>query len=283
LISFIEIFTLVQIAGAAASSFETHRTERTTSMGSKKIAVVGATGRLGHHAVEVLRERGHEVVPASRSTGVDVVSGEGLGAALEGVEAIVDAATGPSPDEREATEFFTTAAANLQRAGAERGVKEIVAVSIIGIDHFDGGYYAAKIAHERAHRDGPVPARLLRASQFHEFVAELVKWGTQGETAHLGEMRTQLVAARTVAEAIADLLDGGAGAPRGNPVSEIAGPREENLVEMARLLVARNGDQLTIEGGEAPDDPEQLWPAGALLPGPIAKLAGPTFEEWLKS
>jgi uncharacterized protein YbjT (DUF2867 family) len=248
----------------------------------KKIAVVGATGRLGRHAVEVLRERGHEVVPASRSTGVDVVSGEGLGEALEGVEAIVDAATGPSPDEREATEFFTAAAANLQRAGAERGVKEIVAVSIIGIDHFHGGYYAAKIAHERAHRDGPVPTRLLRASQFHEFVTELVKWGTQGDTAFLGEMRTQLVAARTVAEAIADLLDGAAGAPRGNPMAEIAGPREESLAEVARLLVASNGDQLTVEGGEAADDPEHLWPAGALLPGPLAKLDGPTFADWLK-
>lgn len=247
----------------------------------KKIAVVGATGRLGRHAVEVLRERGHEVVPASRATGVDVISGDGLGAALEGVEAIVDAATGPSPDQQEATEFFTTAAANLQRAGTERGVAEIVAVSIIGVDHFHTGYYAAKVAHERVHRDGPVPTRFLRASQFHEFVGELVKWGTQGETAYLAEMRTQLIAARSVAEALADLLDGATGAPLGNPVSEVAGPREENLVEAAKLLIAKRGDQLRIAATEAQDDPEGVWAAGALLPGPIAKLAGPTFADWL--
>ncbi len=125
--------------------------------------------------------------------------------------------------------------------------------------------------------------RILRAGQFHEYVAEMVKWGIQGDTAYVAEMRTQLVAAGTVAEALADLVDGADGAPRGNPVSEVAGPREENLVDVAKLQVAKHGDDLEIQAGEAPDDPEHLWAAGALLPGPIAKLAGPTFEEWLNA
>ncbi|HXS32304.1 MAG TPA: NAD(P)H-binding protein [Solirubrobacterales bacterium] len=147
----------------------------------KKIAVAGATGRLGRPTVEILRERGHEVVPISRSEGVDVITGEGLAAALEGVDLIIDAATSPSPDQAQATEFFTTAARNLQQAGAERGVEAILVVSIIGTDHFNTGYNAAKVVQERAHLDGPVPARILRAAQFHEFVAELVEWSTQGE------------------------------------------------------------------------------------------------------
>src|SRR4051794_32398687 len=105
----------------------------------KKIAVTGATGRLGRHTVEILRERGHEVVPISRADGIDVITGEGLAAALEGVDLIIDAATGSSPDQAEATEFFTTAAGNLQRLGAERGVKDILVVSIIGTDHFNTG------------------------------------------------------------------------------------------------------------------------------------------------
>lgn len=247
----------------------------------KKIAVAGATGRLGTHIVEVLRERGNEVVPISRATGVDVITGEGLGEALQGAELIVDAATGPSPDEAAAIEFFSTAARNLQQAGTERDVKEILAVSIIGIDHFHTGYYAGKVAHERVHREGPVPVRILRASQFHEFVGELVKWGTQGDVSYLAGMRTQLVAARSVAEALADLAEGADGAPLGDPVSEVAGPREERLAEAAKLLVAKNGNGLEIREGEAPDDPEGLWLAGALLPGPVAKLAGPTFEQWL--
>jgi uncharacterized protein YbjT (DUF2867 family) len=245
----------------------------------KKIAVAGATGRLGRPAVEILRERGHEVVPISRGSGVDVISGEGLAAALEGVELIVDAATSPTPEG--AAEFFASSVRNLQQAGAERGVEGIVVVSIIGTDHFDSGYNAAKLTQERAHLDGPVPARILRAAQFHEFVAPLVEWGRQGEVSQVPEMRTQLVAARSVAEALADLVDVADSAPRGNPIAEVAGPREESLVEAARLFAAQQGNGLRIDAGEWPEDPEGLYPAGALLPGPVAKLAGPTYEEWL--
>ena len=247
----------------------------------KKIAVAGATGRLGRPTVEILRERGHEVVPISRRDGVDVITGEGLPATLEGVDLIIDAATGPSPDQAEATEFFTTAARNLQQAGAERGVEGVLVVSIIGADHFNTGYNAAKVAQEQAHLNGPVPARILRAAQFHEFVEQLVEWGTQGDTAYLPQMRTQLVAARTVAEALADLVDEADSAPIGNPVAEVAGPREENLLEAAKLLAAQRGNGLRIEAGEFFEDPEGLYPAGAVLPGPVAKLAGPTYEEWL--
>lgn len=247
----------------------------------KKIAVAGATGRLGRHTVEILRERGHEVVPISRGDGVDVITGDGLAAALEGVDLVIDGATGPSPDQAEATEFFTTAARNLQQAGAERGVAGMLVVSIIGTDHFNTGYNAAKVVQERTHFDGPVPTRVLRAAQFHEFVAQLVEWGTQGETAYLPEMRTQLVAARSVAEALADIVDEADSAPLGNPVAEVAGPREESLLEVARLLAAKRGNGLRIEAGDFFEDPEGLYPAGAVLPGPVAKLAGPTYEEWL--
>jgi uncharacterized protein YbjT (DUF2867 family) len=246
----------------------------------KKIAVAGATGRLGRHAVEILRERGHEVVPISRGAGVDVISGEGLAAALEGVELIIDAATAATPEG--AAEFFTTSVANLQRAGAEADVGSILVVSIIGTDHFESGYNAAKVTQERAHLGGPVPARILRAAQFHEFVAELVEWGRQGDVSHVADARTQLVSARTVAEALADLIGGADSAPVGNPISEVAGPREESLVEAAGLFAAQNGNGLRIEAGAWPDDPEGLYPRGALLPGPVAKLAGPTYSEWLK-
>jgi len=247
----------------------------------QKIAVAGATGRLGTPTVEILRERGHEVVPISRSGGVDVITGEGLAAALDGVDLIIDAATGPSPDQAEATEFFTTSARNLQRAGADRGVGGVLVVSIIGTDHFNTGYNAAKVAQEQAHFNGPIPARVLRAAQFHEFVAELVEWSTQGDTAYVPAMRTQLIAARSVAEALADLVDGMDSAPLGNPVAEVAGPREESLLEVAKLLAAKRGNGLRIEAGEFFEDPEGLYPGGAVLPGPLAKLTGPTYEEWL--
>lgn len=161
-----------------------------------KIAVTGATGRLGRPLVEILEGQGHEVVSIARSKGVDVITGEGLAEALDGVDAIVDAATGPSPDEQEATEFFTTSARNLQAAGAEAGVKRNVLVSIIGIDKFSTGYNVAKLAQERAALDGAIPTRIVRAAQFHEFVEQLLEWGRQGEVAYVPTMNTQVVAAR---------------------------------------------------------------------------------------
>ena len=253
-----------------------------------KIAVAGATGRVGHHVADVLKAEGHDLVAMSRSSGVDVVTGEGLAEALEGVECVVDAASGPSPDQQAATEFFTAAARNLQEVGERVGVRRIVVVSIIGCDRFTAGYMAAKVAHERALQSGPIPVRILRAAQFHEFVAQLVEWGRQGEASYVPKMRTQLVAARTVAQALVDLATGPQSVPTpgspGTDVLEIAGPREENLVDMAKLLVARRGDPVRIEGVRDPADPDRdLYEAGALLPGPEATLAGPTFEEWLDS
>jgi uncharacterized protein YbjT (DUF2867 family) len=249
-----------------------------------KIAVAGATGRVGRHVVDVLEADGHDVVSISRSGGVDVVTGHGLADALAGVECVIDAATGPSPDQQAATEFFTAATRNLQEVGERAGVQRIVVVSIIGSDRFTAGYGAAKLAHERAMLSGPIPARVLRAAQFHEFVEQLVAWGRQGQVSRVPKMRTQLVAARTVAEVLSDLAtDSAPTPPASEPPVEIAGPREESLVKMAMLLAAHCGDPVRIEEASDPDDPDRdVYANGALLPGRDAILAGPSFEEWLR-
>jgi uncharacterized protein YbjT (DUF2867 family) len=252
----------------------------------KKIAVAGATGRAGRHVVDVLKAKGHDVVAISRSNGVDVITGEGLAEALAGVECVIDVATGPSPDQEAATEFFVTATKNLQEAGGRAGVQRIVMASIIGTDRFTAGYGVAKVAHEQAMLSGPIPVRILRAAQFHEFVPQLVEWGRQGDVSYLPKMRTQLVAAGAVARALADLATDpeSASAPGSfsAPILEIAGPREESLVDVAKLFVARHGNSLRIEGVSDPADPDRdLNESGGLLPGPDAVLAGPTFAEWL--
>lgn len=254
----------------------------------QKIAVAGATGRVGRHVVEVLKARGHDVVAMSRSNGVDVITGGGLAEALVGASCIIDAATGPSPDQAAATQFFTTAARNLHEAGQRAGVQRMIEVSIIGTDRFTAGYGAAKLAHERAMLSGPIPVQILRAAQFHEFIEQLVAWGRQGEVCYVQQGRIQPVAARTVAEALADLATDPEWATTpgssGGPILEVAGPREENLVDLAKLLVARRGASVRIEGVNNPADPDRdLYEIGALLPGPHATLAGPTFEEWLAS
>jgi uncharacterized protein YbjT (DUF2867 family) len=252
-----------------------------------RIAVVGATGRVGHHVADLLAERGHDVVPIARSLGIDVISRERLAEALAGADAIVDTATWPTPDEAEATRFFTAAARNLHEVGSQAGVRRLVVVSIIGTDQFEGGYGKAKLSHEQATLAGPIPSRVLRAAQFHEFVEELVGWATQGDAAILPDMRTQLVAARTVGEALADLVtapDSEFTPEAAQILLEVAGPQEERLPEAARLLVARRGDDLRIEVGSDPNDPySTVATSGALLPGPDARLGGPTYAEWVEA
>ena len=244
---------------------------------TQKIAVVGATGRVGEHVVDVLREQGAEPVEIARSLGVDVVTGEGLDEALAGVSVVIDCATGASPDGAEAAAFFEAAARTLINAGAKAGVTRAVVVSIIGIDKFSAGYNAAKQVHERAWLEGAIDARILRAAQFHEFVETMLAWGRQGDVAYVPAMRTQLVAARAVAEslvylALTDAVEGG-------PIWEVAGPREERLLEAARLVAP---DGVRVEEGAALGDADgALFESGALLPGPDARLAGPAFAEWL--
>jgi uncharacterized protein YbjT (DUF2867 family) len=233
--------------------------------------------------VDVLERQGHEVVPIARSKGVDVITGQGLVAALQGVDAVADLATGPSPDEAEATEFFTTSMRNLQEAGAEAGVKRIVLVSIIGIDKFKTGYNAAKLAQEKAALEGPIPTRIVRAAQFHEFVPQLLDWGRQGDVAYVPTMNTQVVAARTVAEVLAELATLPDSAPATGPTLEVAGPRAERLAELARTLVAHRGEELQVEETTEFFSESDVYDSDAPLPGPDAKLAGPTFEEWLKA
>lgn len=233
-----------------------------------KIAVAGGTGRLGRHVVDVLGERGHEVVSMSRATGVDIITGEGLDAALKGAEVIVDAATGPSPEEQAATQFFVTAAHNLQEAGVRAGVQRAVVASIIGSEEFTGDYGAAKVAHENAWRTGPIPVRVVRAAQFHEFVEQLLAWGTRDGVAYVPEMPTQIVADVATVPAWDS-----------TETIEIAGPREERLVELAALVASRRELPLEIEGVRNPADPNaEMQATGGLLPGPGATLAGPDLR-----
>jgi uncharacterized protein YbjT (DUF2867 family) len=258
-----------------------------------KIAVAGATGRVGSRVVELLEASGPDVVPMSRSTGVDVVTGDGLAAALAGAECVIDVASGTARGRQRrapkaASEFFTASARNLHEIGQKAGVQRMVGVSVIGIDHFTTGQGAAKYAHEKAMLAGPIPVRVLRAAQFHEFVPQLIEWGTQGDVAYVRKMRIQPVASRAVAQALVDLATdpAWAAAPTRSepPIPEIAGPREENLVDMATLFVARRGTSLRIQGVTDPSDPDdKIFEDGSLLANPHATLAGPTFETWLAS
>jgi uncharacterized protein YbjT (DUF2867 family) len=257
-----------------------------------KIAVAGATGRVGRHIVDVLTERGHEAVPVSRSTGVNVFTGTGLAEALSGVERIIDAVGGvpdgmddaAAQDKEAAATFFTTAARNMQQVGERAGVRQAVLVSIIGIDKLTIGHPAAKLDHERAWLAGPVPVRIMRSDIFHEFVPQMLDWGRQGDVAYVPRMRTQPIAARTVADALVDLATVGDEGPAPGSIVEIAGPRVENLVDLCTMLAAKRGDPVKVEGVTDRANPDSaLYESDELRAGPDAIIAGPSFAEWLET
>ncbi|AQZ61951.1 putative secreted protein [[Actinomadura] parvosata subsp. kistnae] len=243
------------------------------------VAVAGATGRLGRHVVDVLTEQGHRAVPMSRATGVDVITGEGLAEALAGADVIIDVASWHDSDQDAATEFFRTSARNLHEYGQQAHVARIAMASIIGADKATAGFLAAKKVHEEVLLPGPLPVRVLRAAQFHEFVGQLLDW-QQGDVAYVPALPTQLVACRAVAEELVALALAPEEPAPGTPIPEIAGPRQEIMAEAARLLGARRGVKVVgVDGSGMPD--AELAAAGAFLPGPHAKLAGPTFQDWL--
>lgn len=241
-----------------------------------KIAIAGATGVVGRHIVTAARRRGHDPIAISRTDGIDVATGNGLHEALAGVDVVIDVMNAESLEEGPAAAFFRTASANLQDAAHRRHVGHIVTLSIVGIDEVPFGYYRAKLGHERAASAGPVPSTIQRATQFHEFPAQLIGAMRDGDQASMFDVSVQTVAARTVADALLGVAE----QPPASRAADLAGPERANLVDLARAFAARHAPGIEINpdadtlAGVAPD---------ALLPTAEARLEGPTFEQWLSS
>ncbi|MEA5360423.1 NAD(P)H-binding protein [Amycolatopsis sp., V23-08] len=237
-----------------------------------RIAVAGADELVGPHVAEAARGRGHTVVALES---VDL-TGDGLSAALDGVDAVVDVSNSTSLDEEPARRYFTTAAANLQRAGAERGVRHIVTLSVVGIDDTGFGYFRAKEAHERAAGAGPVPATIVRATHFHEFPGQLVGRTRDGGQATVFGLRVQTVAATAVAAALVEVAE----RPAQGRTPDIAGPEPAEVLDLARAFVDHFGLGLELRT----DDHTVTGIAeNGLLPGAGATILGPSYAEWLHS
>jgi hypothetical protein len=206
--------------------------------------------------------------------GVDVTTGAGPDEALTGVDRIVDVTNAGTTEEKPATSFFTAVSERLQQAGARAGVQGVIVLSIVGIDRLQHGYWAAKLQHEVA-QSGPVPTSILRSTQFHEFAAQVLAWGGNGDVSYVPEMRVQPIASASVSEVLVDMPLANGGLPA---MSEVAGPRVEQLLDMAVQVAARHHEPPRVEGDaiRAPTAPQ----AGALLAGPQTRLLGPTFQEW---
>ncbi|ANF33382.1 NmrA family transcriptional regulator [Leifsonia xyli] len=208
-----------------------------------RIVVVGGTGLVGRQVVELLRERGHDAVAASPSTGVDTVTGVGLAEALQGADVVVDTPNAPSFEDGPVLEFFERSTGNLTAAAKDAGVRHHVVLSIVGADRLpDIGYMRAKVAQERIVRESGIPFTIVRATQFFEFIGALTDGATQGDTAVLSDVLMQPIAAADVSAALAEV----ATAEPTDAVIELAGPEPLRLDDLARRLLAAQGDHRTI-------------------------------------
>jgi len=243
-----------------------------------RIAVAGGTGTVGRYVVQAAEQSGHHVVVLSRRAGVDVRKGDGLDAALEGIEVVVDATHAGTTNRAKATAFFCEVSRRLQTVATAQGVTRLVTLSIVGVDRVPGfGYYQAKLAQEAAVLEGPLPVTIVQATQFHEFPAQILGRTRMGPVAVVPRMRVQSGAARTVGEV---LLEVATGSPRQEMV-EVAGPEPADLVDLARSVVARRDQRVAVIPVRVPGRSGKAMRSGALLPTPGVRLAGPGFADWL--
>lgn len=248
-----------------------------------RIAVAGGTGMVGTKVVAALRDRGHDVVVLSRSSGVDLVAGTGLTEAITGVEVIVDVTSTVSTKARDCAAFFGAVASNLQREAAAGGVGLVVTLSIVGIDGLDGGgpygHYVGKLVQEKAVHAGTVPNVILRATQFHEFAGQMIDWTAKAGFLPCPTQPSQTVALDTVVERLVGAAEG----PRldGTTTLNLAGPEKRMLADLIRATAKARGQRLVVIPVWLPGDTPRRVRNGALQAPPDAILDGPTFDEWL--
>jgi len=244
-----------------------------------RIAVAGATGTVGHHVVEAAERAGHEVVRMSRSTGVDIVTGVGLPGALRGADVVIDAASVAAASTEASVRFFGTSSATLLAAEKAAGVSHHIALSIVGIDGFRSGYYAGKVEQERVVMNGPVAWTILRATQFHEFAAQLLGRASFGPFSLMPVGRLQPVAASEVASSLVHLAE----TYQLGRAADLAGPREESLVEMARGYLAATGTRRRVIPLRAPGEMMRGLRDGSRLPREGSTLGTQTYAQWLET
>lgn len=245
-----------------------------------RIAVAGGTGTVGRHVVAAAEARGHEVLVLTRRNGHDLETGAGLAGVLDGVDAVIDVTSVVTLSGRRAREFFSNVTGALLRAEVAAGVGHHVALSIVGIDGVDAAHYAGKLAQEALLADSPVPVTIQRATQFHEFAAQVAAQTTVGPLTVVPRALIRPVAAREVGARLVELAEG---SPVGGRARDLAGPRDERLADLVRRLYAFDGVRRGVLEVRFPGPFGRALATGVVRGGPEALHGRITFDEWLRS
>src|SRR5215468_10519077 len=229
-----------------------------------KIVVIGGTGLIGSKTAAILRQGGHEVVAASPNTGVNTITGEGLKEAVAGAQVVIDLANSPSFEDKAVLEFFETSGRNLLAAESAVGVRHHVALSIVGIDRSDNGYFRAKVAQEKLIEASGIPYTIIRSTQFLEFLRGIADSSADGNVVRLSPGLFQALAA-----------------PQ-NGIVEIAGPERAPFNELVARYLKAIGDPRTVV-----KDPAARYFGGrveerSLVPLGEARLGRIGLDEWLR-
>jgi len=243
-----------------------------------KIVVIGGTGLIGSKTVAILRQNGHEVVAASPNTGVNTITGAGLKEVMAGAQVVIDLANSPSFEDKAVLDFFETSGRNLLAAEAAAGVRHHVALSIVGINRTDNGYFRAKVAQEKLIKNSRIPYTIIRSTQFLEFLGAIATSSAHGNIVRLSPGLFQPIAADDVAAIVADVA---LAAPR-NGIVEIAGPERAPFNKFIARYLKGVGDKR-----EVVSDPEARYFGGrveerSLVPLGEARLGRIALDEWLR-
>ena len=242
------------------------------------IVVIGGTGLIGSKTVAILRQGGHQVLAASPRSGVNSVTGEGLKEAMAGVQVVIDLANSPSFEDKAVLEFFQASGRNLHAAEAAAGVGHHVALSIVGTDRSDNGYFRAKLAQERLIEASGIPYTIIRATQFMEFLGAIAASSADGNRVRLPPGLFQPIAAQDVAAIVADVALG----PPRNGIVEIAGPERAPFNEIVARYLKGIGDPREV----VRDPTAGYWGAPveeySLVPLGQARLGSIGLAEWLR-
>jgi uncharacterized protein YbjT (DUF2867 family) len=241
-----------------------------------RLAVAGGTGLMGGLIVDQAGAAGHDVVIISRSHGVDLTTGAGLDAALQGVDAVIDVTNVVTLSKKESVEFFERVTRTLKKAEESAGVSHHVVLSIVGVDRVELGYYQGKLRQEELALADGVPATVLRATQFHEFASQqLTQLG--GPFAVVPKMVSQPIAATEVAAELLRLAEG----PAIGLAPEIAGPEVLEMAPLARRIAKTRGPRKLVLSFPLPGPAGKAMASGGLLPTAPGPRGTITFDQWL--